>query len=70
MNNQQPHPAFIVIAGQYETGYSDDENIQFTSEPVTIDEALALACQHRHRPFCFICYGDNRLDPVFLADLV
>lgn len=52
---------FTVIAGKYESGYSDDENIKFTSELMTLDAAIEKAKEYMHYPFCFIEYRDTRL---------
>jgi len=50
-----PEPEeFRVIAGHYETGYSDDENQTFISEPCTMAEALKLWKQHSDEEFCFV----------------
>lgn len=52
---------FTVIAGKYELGYSDDENITYTSEPMTLDEAIEKANEFITYQFCFIEYNDTRL---------
>jgi len=52
---------FTVIAGKYERGYSDDENIKYISEPMTLDDAIEKAKEYMNYPFCFIEYNDHRL---------
>jgi len=52
---------FTVIAGRYEQGYSDDENIKYTSEPMTLDDAIKKAIDYVTYPFCYIEYHGQRL---------
>ena len=52
---------FTVIAGKYESGYGDDENIKYTSDLMTLDAAIEKATEYIHYPFCFIEYRGTRL---------
>lgn len=52
---------FTVIAGKYEKGYSDDENIKYISELMTLDAAIIKAKEYIASPFCFIEYRSARL---------
>lgn len=52
---------FTVIAGKYERGYSDDENIKYTSELMTLDAAIEKANEYMTYPLCFIEYRGSRL---------
>ncbi len=52
---------FTVIAGRYESGYSDDENIKYSSELMTLDDAIEKSKEFITYHFCFIEYHGERL---------
>lgn len=53
-------PEFGVIAGKYEDGWENNENIKYADDGLTIDEALAKAKDMESYPFCYITYKNVR----------
>lgn len=58
-NNQDND--FGVIAGKYDAGYEDDENIKYADDGLTFAEALQRASDMANYQFCYITYKDHRL---------
>ena len=52
---------FSVIAGKYEQGYSDDENIKYSSELMTLDDAINKSKEFITYGFVFIEYHGEPL---------
>lgn len=53
---------FGVIAGKYEDGWENNENIKYADDGLTIDEAITKAKDMESYPFCYITYKNVRLD--------
>lgn len=53
---------FGVIAGKYEDGWENNENIKYADDGLTIDEAIAKAKDMESYPFCYITYKNARLN--------
>ncbi|MCP5019695.1 MAG: hypothetical protein GY938_31080 [Ketobacter sp.] len=60
-NQRDVAKEFTVIAGKYETGYGCDENIKFSSAPMSLPDAIKVAKQYNGYPFCYIEFNGERL---------
>lgn len=53
---------FQVLAGKYEAGYSDDENIKYSDELNTLDDALTAYSQVNDYPWARIEYRGWKIE--------